>query len=217
MISIYHPYFKMIPSIPDEPFVSSSIQGHPLPKLLFIVWPKILLTYTHPLCFNNDILYMPTKQPLIEWMIYWASQPTKLKTNSIYIHQNWLCLFTFNAFISIVCIVYVCMTDVSFVIDITVTKTKILLFIKYWCMEFSSLKKNFNFHNTTETTWSKNIIILHNTSIPHCISIWIKNNTDYLPGISYHSNFIDPLKEILSLYPFLLKGFWENVEFGKNK
>ena len=36
-------------------------------------------------------------------------------------------------------------------------------------------KTNFNIQNTAEIkaemTWSKNIIILHNTSIPRCISI----------------------------------------------
>ena len=77
-----------------------------------------------------------------EWFIGHLSQRSCKQIVYIYTKTDYVCLhFTFNAFIRIVCIVYVCMMDVSYVINVTITKTKILLFIKYWCMEFSSLKQ----------------------------------------------------------------------------
>ena len=65
---------------PMSPLFHRNDTGSPITKTaIYSMAKNTTYTYTHPLCFNYiDILYMPTKQPLIEWMIYWASQPMKL-------------------------------------------------------------------------------------------------------------------------------------------
>ena len=88
-------------------------------------------------------------------------------------------------------------------------------------MEFSSLKQISIFTTLLKRPGPK-ISSYFIIRVSHVAFLYESKTTQtkYLPGISYHSNFIDPLKtlkEILSLYPFLLKGFWENVEFAKNK
>ena len=148
---------------------------------------KMKIPSTHP-CVSSSIynLFRLVQTCSDLSRSIYANQATSEWMNELGISQQRSCkqivqtdfVYTFNEFISIVC---VCMY--VFRGRRHGHKNKDIIIIDAWNFpgKFFLPKKNFNFHNTgpaTEilNTWSKKIFI---TSIPHCISICIKN-TDYL-------------------------------------